>query len=121
MSLPAGTLEVFASEAHFFAVASTRITGDYHAKMSNPPLRSSDQPNHPLPPQEDSETAERLTALEIKAAYSEDLLDRLNMTIYRQQQQIDRLAMELHELRTRMPEPGTGTAHSLRDEIPPHY
>jgi len=68
-----------------------------------------------------SHTDERLTALEIKASYSEDLLDQLNMTIYRQQQQIDRLGLELSELRRRVPEAGGDTPRSARDEIPPHY
>ena len=33
-------------------------------------------------------TQERLEALEVKAAFTEDLLDQLNLTIYRQQQQL---------------------------------
>ena len=36
-----------------------------------------------------SDTDQRLTELEIKASYSEDLLEQLIMTIYRQQLQID--------------------------------
>ena len=64
---------------------------------------------------------QRLTELEIKASYSEDLLDQLNLTIYRQQQQIDRLGQELSVLRQQMPEPGDGAPHNLRDELPPHY
>ena len=66
-------------------------------------------------------TDDRLTALEIKASYSEDLLDQLNMTIYRQQQQIERLLMELDDLRRRVPEGGSHNASNARDEIPPHY
>ncbi|MET4578811.1 SlyX family protein [Ottowia thiooxydans] len=66
-------------------------------------------------------TDDRLTALEIKASYSEDLLDQLNMTIYRQQQQIDRLLMELDDLRRRIPEGGPHTSTNARDELPPHY
>lgn len=34
---------------------------------------------------------QRLESLEIKASFTEDLLDQLNMTIYQQQQLIDRL------------------------------
>jgi len=74
-------------------------------------------PSIPLPDEAD----DRLTALEIKASYSEDLLDQLNMTIYRQQQQIDRLVAALDELRRRLPESGTDRSGSARDEIPPHY
>lgn len=64
----------------------------------------------------------RLTELEIKASYSEDLLDRLNEVVVRQQAQIDALQRALFELRAQAlatPEqPGSG---SLRDELPPHY
>ena len=65
-------------------------------------------------------TQERLEALEVKAAFTEDLLDQLNLTIYRQQQQIDLLLRAVTELRQQRPEGGTG-ARSLRDELPPHY
>ncbi|WP_280189165.1 SlyX family protein [Delftia sp. PS-11] len=65
----------------------------------------------------------RVMELEIKASYTDDLLEQLNLTIYRQQQQIDRLADELRELRRRVPEGGGagGGPASLRDELPPHY
>ena len=66
-------------------------------------------------------TDQRLTELEIKASYSEDLLDQLNLTLYRQQQQIDRLVQELSVLRQQMPAPGDGAPRNLRDELPPHY
>ena len=68
-----------------------------------------------------SDTDQRLTELEIKASYSEDLLDQLNLTIYRQQQQIDRLLQELAYLRQQMPESSDGAPRNLRDELPPHY
>ncbi len=53
-----------------------------------------------------NEIEQRLTELEIKASFSEDLLDQLNQTLFRQQQ---------------VPEDGAGEARSLRDELPPHY
>jgi len=64
---------------------------------------------------------DRLTELEIKASYTEDLLDHLNATVARQQQQIDLLVREIVQLRQQQPEPGPGAARSLRDELPPHY
>ena len=67
-----------------------------------------------------SDTDQRLTELEIKASYSEDLLETLNLTIYRQQQQIDGLLRAVTELRQQRPEGGTGP-RNLRDELPPHY
>jgi SlyX protein len=63
----------------------------------------------------------RLTELEVKLAFAEDLLEALNATVYRQQQQIDRLELELRELRKQLMAAAPQEAHSLRDEIPPHY
>ncbi|MBN9338631.1 MAG: SlyX family protein [Comamonadaceae bacterium] len=66
------------------------------------------------------DTPQRLEALEVKAAFTEDLLDQLNLTIYRQQLQIEQLQRELQALRQQQPEGGVA-ARSLRDELPPHY
>lgn len=71
--------------------------------------------DHPTP------VEQRLTELEIKASYQEDLLDQMNLSLYRQQQQIDRLLQEIAHLRQQMPEPGGAAPRNLRDEIPPHY
>jgi SlyX protein len=64
----------------------------------------------------------RLTELEIKVALQDDLLDTLNLTIARQQQQIDLLQEQLRHL-YRMQQAGNQAEEqrSLRDEIPPHY
>lgn len=64
---------------------------------------------------------QRLTNLEIKAGFSEDLLDQLNQIIIRQQQQIDLLLREVGQLRQQAPDDGAATFRSLRDELPPHY
>ena len=66
-------------------------------------------------------TDHRLTELEIKASYTEDLLDQLNLTIYRQQQQIDSLIQQVTQLRQQAPDAGSGGLRNLRDELPPHY
>lgn len=68
-----------------------------------------------------AEVLQRLESLEIKASFTEDLLDQLNMTIYQQQQLIDRLAHEVMELRKQAPDGGSSGARNLRDELPPHY
>jgi len=66
----------------------------------------------------------RLIELESKVALQDDLLDALNLTVARQQQQIDLLQQQLRVLyqqfRNSQPDNGVGTG-SLRDEIPPHY
>ena len=64
---------------------------------------------------------QRLESLEIKASFTEDLLDQLNMTIYQQQQLIDRLTHEIIALRQQAPEGGSNGPRNLRDELPPHY
>lgn len=68
-----------------------------------------------------SDTDQRLTELEIKASYSDDLLEQLNMALYRQQLQIDALLQELQQLRQQQSDSGSGAPRSLRDELPPHY
>jgi len=62
----------------------------------------------------------RLDELEIKASFTEDLLDQLNETIVRQQKLIEHLARELADLRQQVPE-GGAAFRSLREELPPHY
>lgn len=66
-------------------------------------------------------TDQRLTELEIKASFTEDLLEQLNQTIYRQQQQIDLLQREVVDLRRQLQDNAAPGLRSLRDELPPHY
>ncbi len=71
--------------------------------------------------QYNNSTDTRLTNLEIKVSYSEDLLDKLDQIIIRQQDQIDFLTRELGRLRQQAPDEGMPTQRNLRDELPPHY
>jgi SlyX protein len=64
---------------------------------------------------------ERLTNLEVKASFAEDLLDKLDQIIIRQQDQIDRLEREVQWLRQQTPQEDTAAPRNLRDELPPHY
>jgi SlyX protein len=66
-------------------------------------------------------TDERLTQLEIKQSYTEDLLDTLNDMVVKQQDQIDMLLRELVQLRRQASDDGSPRQHSPRDELPPHY
>ena len=68
-----------------------------------------------------STTDKRITDLEIKISYAEDLIDELNRTVYRQQQQIDLLLVEIKALRDLVRNAAPAEARNLRDEIPPHY
>ncbi len=69
------------------------------------------------------ELDERLERLETKLAFAEDLLETLNLTVFRQQEQIDalqralqRMTQQLSDLR----EAGSASGDP-RFEIPPHY
>lgn len=64
-------------------------------------------------------TDARLSEIEIKLSYCEDLIESLNRTVYRQQQQIEQLAAELRALREQ--QRADGGAAAPRDETPPHY
>lgn len=71
--------------------------------------------------QDATEIDRRLTELEIKASFSEDLVEQLNQVIIRQQQQIDLLVHELAQLRRQQRDAGSGDLTGQRDERPPHY
>ncbi len=67
-------------------------------------------------------TDARLTELEIKASFADDLLEQLNQLVARQQQQIDALTRELRVLQQQVrdgQDPGMGLG--AVDERPPHY
>ena len=63
----------------------------------------------------------RLEKIESKLGLSEDLLDELNKTIYRQQQQIERMQHEMRTLRQQVQAAQPAEQRNLLDEIPPHY
>ena len=70
---------------------------------------------------------ERITNLEVKLSFAEDLIENLNQTIYKQQQQIEFLYREMKSLKEQRSASGSeglgggNDARDLRDEIPPHY
>lgn len=63
----------------------------------------------------------RLAEIETKLSFSEELLEALNQTVYRQQQQIDQLQLELRDLREQVRTALPAESRNLRDETPPHY
>ena len=64
---------------------------------------------------------QRLTNLEIKATYTEDLVEQLDKIIASQQQQIAQLLREVVELRQLAPESILNNQSILRDDKPPHF
>ncbi|MGB4674269.1 MAG: SlyX family protein [Azovibrio sp.] len=64
----------------------------------------------------------RLTDLEIKFSFAQDLLDELNRTVYRQQQQIDLLQQEMRLLQDQVQHASQDQRPmNLGGELPPHY
>jgi SlyX protein len=64
---------------------------------------------------------DRVTELEVKLTFAEDLLDTLNTTVYRQQERIEQLERDVRDLRQLVLQAIPTEQRSLRDEIPPHY
>ena len=66
----------------------------------------------------------RLTDLEIKASFMEDMLEQLDVVVVRQQAQIDALIRQLAGLKQSGSQGAgldVGAARNLRDELPPHF
>lgn len=68
-----------------------------------------------------NDQADRLNELEMKIVLADDMLDQLNQTIFRQQQQIDALAQEVRVLRQQLSQDRNNSGTTLLDELPPHY
>ncbi|WP_394789583.1 SlyX family protein [Rhodoferax sp.] len=66
-------------------------------------------------------TDQRLTDLEIKISFTEDLLEQLDQVIVRQQQQIDLLIREVTRLQQPSLEGGSGLPRNPSEDLPPHY
>jgi len=64
---------------------------------------------------------ERTTNIEVKLSFTEDLVEELSQTIYKQQQQIDMLINEVRALKLQMASNLPSDGNSPRDELPPHY
>ena len=81
----------------------------------------------PEPSLDPSLVDQRLTELEIKSSYTEDMVEQLNQIIIRQQQDLDTLVRQVSQLRAQVrdaPAGGAavaGSAGGARDELPPHY
>lgn len=84
--------------------------------MSTSPNASGREPGE-IPSDADA----RLTELEIKLDFSEDLLEELNRTVFRQQQQIEELQRHMRMLREQIQASMPTEQRSLLDDLPPHY
>ena len=64
---------------------------------------------------------QRLTDLEVKASFSEDMLDELNRVIVRQQDEIAALVREVQALRLKIPDGDSSNLNTASHDLPPHY
>jgi SlyX protein len=68
------------------------------------------------------ENEKRITELEIKFSYQEELLVELNLIVSNQSLIIDRLVKEMHSIKITISEQKEGSEEvNLSDEVPPHY
>lgn len=69
----------------------------------------------------------RITELEIRLAWQDDLLETQNLTLVRQQQQLDLMQQQLRRLYDMLTQSAAASGESgsllaqLQQEIPPHY
>lgn len=63
----------------------------------------------------------RLIELEAKLSFAEDLLDTLNLTVFRQQQRIDLLERQVCLLHEQLQALRPREESDPREEVPPHY
>lgn len=63
----------------------------------------------------------RITELEAKLSFAEDLIEALNRSVFRQQEQLDLLQQQMMLLHQQMQNVAASEPRNLRDELPPHY
>jgi SlyX protein len=68
-----------------------------------------------------TELEARITELEIKLGFTEDLVEHLNAQAARQQDLLALLQREVVRLSDQLQDNAPGGFRSLRDELPPHY
>ncbi|HWA12768.1 MAG TPA: SlyX family protein [Burkholderiales bacterium] len=63
----------------------------------------------------------RIAELEVKLSFAEDLVEELNKTVFRQQQQIEQLQKDVVAMREQIRLSIPAEKRDPRDEVPPHY
>jgi len=63
----------------------------------------------------------RIDNLEAKLAFAEDMIESLNLTVFRQQEQLDLMQQQMRLLHEQLKAISPKEERDLRDEIPPHY
>lgn len=63
----------------------------------------------------------RMEKVECQLMDAEDQIEQLNLTVFRQQQRIDRLERELVDLKSMVMSRLPDQQRRIEDEVPPHY
>jgi SlyX protein len=63
----------------------------------------------------------RIDELEAKLSFAEDMIESLNLTVFRQQEQLDLMQQQIRLLHEQLKAVSPKEERDLRDEIPPHY
>ena len=63
----------------------------------------------------------RIDELEAKLSFAEDMIESLNLTVFRQQEQLDLTQQQMRLLHEQLKAVSPKEERDLRDEIPPHY
>ena len=63
----------------------------------------------------------RLSEIEIKLSFTEDMVEELNRTVARQQQQLAGLEQQVRDLRLQLQRNLPADTETPGHEIPPHY
>ena len=63
----------------------------------------------------------RIDELEAKLSFAEDMIESLNLTVFRQQEQLDLMQQQMRLLHEQLKAVSPEEERDLRDEIPPHY
>jgi len=63
----------------------------------------------------------RIDELEAKLSFAEDMIESLNLTVFRQQEQLDLTQQQIRLLHEQLKAVSPKEERDLRDEIPPHY
>jgi SlyX protein len=63
----------------------------------------------------------RIDELEAKLSFAEDMIESLNLTVFRQQEQLDLMQQQMRLLHEQLKALSPKEERDLRDEIPPHY
>ena len=64
---------------------------------------------------------DRLNHLESKLAFAEDMLEELNLTVFRQREQLDQVQQQMRLLYQQIQSGGNADKADAREDVPPHY